>query len=486
METISGMRADQVTRRSLGLRVLERDQIEDIHQATLEVLDRTGVEVYNDHALDVLRRNGARVQGRRVRLPAWMVEEALRSRPQRVPIGDRAEGRAMLLEADRFYFGTGSDTPFVLDPFTQQRRPATKRDVEQATLVSDSLPNIDFVMSLGLASDVPARTSDLHQFEAMLLNTTKPIIFTAHDAEGLLDILEMAAIAKGGEEDLEENPNVILYAEPSSPLMHSNDALEKVIIASERRIPVIYTPAVIVGATGPVTVAGAIVQGNAEQLSGLVIQQLVAKGAPFIYGGGIPIMDMVTSVCTYAAPELHLANVLLAEMSRFYGLPVFTTAGCSDSMLFDQQAGIEAGFTIMLNALSGANLIHDVGYLGSGTTSSLEMLVACDEVIGLAKRIVAGLDTSREALAVDLIHKVGPGGHYLAEEHTLRNLRKELWFPSPLINRQNYDGWVASGSKTMGERVRERIKEILANHRPPALEPSKREAIAEVIKRREV
>ncbi|HOL17336.1 MAG TPA: trimethylamine methyltransferase family protein, partial [Bacillota bacterium] len=305
----------------------------------------------------------------------------------------------------------------------------------------------------------------------------------AHGREGLLEIIEIASIAAGGKETLVEKPYLVLYAEPTSPLQHTREALEKLLTCAAERLPVIYAPAVMSGATGPVTLAGGIVVANAEILSGLVIHQLKAPGAPFICGGGVPPMHMAHSICSYGAPERDLGCISLVRLAQYYRLPVFTTAGCSDAHVFDQQAGMEVGFNLLISGLAGGNLIHDLGYIGVGMTSCLEHLLLCNETVGAVKHLLRGVAITPETLALDLIEKVGPGGHFLSEEHTARHFRREMYFPK-VLNRNNYDGWLAEGGKSFGERANEVVKEILAHHKPPALPPEREAEIRRVAARR--
>jgi trimethylamine--corrinoid protein Co-methyltransferase len=453
---------------AVGLNTISHDQFEEIHFATLEVLDRVGVNVFDEEALKLLKDAGARVNGHLVHIPAWMVQDALASAPCRVPICNRNGERAMFLEKGRSYYGTGSDTPYTVDIYTGERRIATKQDVVNSAIISDCLSNVDFIMSLALASDVPTIDSYIHQFEAMVLNSTKPIVYTAENRRDLEIIVKMAETIAGGAEELAANPFIILYDEPSSPLQHSEDAVQKFLYLAEKRLPVIYIPAVMMGATGPVTAAGAIVVANSETLSGLVIHQLKAKGAPFIYGGGVPPLDMRTSICSYAAPEEHLNCATMVRMAQYYNLPVFTTAGCSDSQLFDQQAGMEAGFNLLASTLAGGNLIHDLGYIGAGMTSSMEMLVLCNETVGMAKHFLRGIEITPETLALDVIAAVGPGGNYFTEKHTFANFKNHLWFPE-LLNRHAYDNWNQAGALTFEQKANQKVQHILQNHVPKPL-----------------
>ena len=464
-------------------RVLSDDQIYEIHLATLEVLERTGVQIPEEEAVDLLSGAGARVSdGGQVRIPSYLVEDALRSAPERITLANRDGERRVFLEGNKVYFGTGSDCPYLLDSYTGERRPFQKEDVEKAARLCDHLPNIDFIMSLGLVSDAPTATSDRHQFEAMLVNTKKPIVFTAHDVKGMSDIIEMAAIAMGGREELRRSPCIVLYAEPISPLRHFGAAVRKLLLAAEEEIPAIYTPCPMCGATAPSTLAGTLVTANAECLSGLVISQLKRKGAPFITGGFISIMDMREAILSYGAPELSLLSAALTEIAHFYRLPMFGTAGCSDAKVLDEQAAVESAISCLMSALSGAHLVHDVGFLEYALTGSYEMVVLTDEIIGMVKRIMGGIDVSRETLAVDVIDRVGPGGNFLVEAHTLKHFRQEQWFPD-LVDRRTYENWTKAGAKTMGQRAKEKVKKILDEHRPEPLPPDRRRAIAEIVAR---
>ncbi len=249
-------------------------------------------------------------------------------------------------------------------------------------------------------------------------------------------------------------------------------------------IPLIYATTPMLGATAPVTVAGALVVANAEILSGLVIHQLKSKGAPFVYGGGIPPMHMGTSICSYGGPERDLGCISLVRLSQYYRLPSFTTAGCTDAQVFDQQAGMEAGFNLVVAGLAGGNLIHNLGYMGVGMTSCLEHLLLCNEAVGAVKQLLRGVNMNDETLALDLIEKVGPGGHYLAEEHTMKHFKEELYFPHTL-NRKNYDSWKMDGAKTFGEAANEKIKTILESHIPEQLSAEVISEIADIVAERD-
>lgn len=462
---------------SLGVDILSKDQIEEIHSATMEVLEKVGVEVLDQEGLNVLKKGGARIDGSRAYIPSWMVKRALSTVPSRVTLSDRNGETALVLEKNRIYYGTGSDTPYVLD-LDGKRRRVLIQDVINAARLCDALENIDFIMSAGLASDVPPEQNDIYQVEAMVSNCTKPFIYTAFNRENLAKIIEMAEIVAGGPEELQARPFLNLYNEPNSPLKHSQEAVQKLLYMAEKRLPMNYTPAVMRGGTGPVTAAGALVVANSELLSGLVMHQLKGEGAPFIYGGGTPPLDLRTMVSSYAAPEVQLGSGALATIGRYYGLPVFHVGGCSDSHVFDQQAGMEAGYSLLMAGLSGGNLIHDNGYLSAGMMFSLEMLVLCNETIGVVKHILQGIEVNAETLATEVIASVGPGGNYYGEDHTFRHFKTSMHFPD-LLDRRVYDNW-SKKPTNYGDRANKKARDVLRDHKVSELSQKTLERMKQV------
>lgn len=464
------------------LNVLSQAKIEQLHQATLEVLRRTGVAVKEPQALEIFKKGGCYVTGDRVRIPAARVEWALRHVPPRVSLCARSGEPAMFLEANNVYFGTGSDTPNMLDPFTGERRLAVEQDIANVAKAVDYLEEMSFVMCSGIASDVDPEISDIHHFDAMVNNTEKPIVFTSWNLNNLKTIIEMAEIVAGSEEKLRNSPFLALYTEPISPLQLAAESTQKLMFMAEKSLPVVFTPGLITGGTGPVTIAGGLIQGNAEILAGYVLANLINEGTPFIYGGGVLPMDMATSLMSYASPEFMLATSALTDMSQYYRLPMFSFAGCSDAHSYDQQASLESALWTLLSSLSGGNLVHDVGYINNGLTMSFEQLVVSNEVISLVRRITRGVEINEETMALDLIEKIGPGGEYLTSEHTLKNFRRN-WFPH-LLSRIPYETWESGGKKDLGKRANEKAREILESHQPVALTEDVSGRLQELIRSR--
>ena len=467
---------------TIQFKILSKNQIEEIVSTAFEILQRVGIEVNDTKILSMLKEAGCILKRKRAYIPNYLVTECLSFAPTKISIFDRNGDAAMKLEKDRPYFGTGSECPFILDSFDGRRRQWLTEDIENAAKISDFLQNIDFHMSLGLLSGVNNLTYDRYQLVAMLKNTKKPIVSTAIDVKSLKDMFNICSILTGGEDIFKLKPNFILYVETISPLIHSNGVLEKIKFAASKSIPTIYTNAPNAGATGPVTLAGTIALGAAEYLSGVVMSQLVKKGAPLIGGGVHFAMDMNTGVASYGSTEFMLMHSAMTEVCQYLGLPVFSTCGCSSSKVFDGQAAIEAMYSTMAAALSGANLIHDIGYLEDGLCGSFEQLVLTNELIGMIKRFISGIKVDKNTLALDIIEKVGPGGNFLSEDHTYRNFKNEMFTPE-LIDRDVFVNWKKAGSKTLETRVNEKVKLILSTYEPEPIEDSKLAKIEEYMKK---
>jgi trimethylamine--corrinoid protein Co-methyltransferase len=454
--------------------VLSEDDIEAIYFSALSVLYETGVRVYSEEGVRVAYEGGAIVEGTTadsslVKIPPWLVDKALATLPRKVVLIGPDRKYKMELYKDSIYFGTGSDTPFTLDPYTGQRRRATYKDVKNFARLVQALPNLDFHMSLGIVQDVQVGTYDRWQYLAMLEGTNKPINITAVDMDGLKDQLEMAYIRLGGKEAWRKGPIFSLYIEPVSPLSHSKEVVQKLLFASDNEIPFVYTPCPLAGATAPCTLAGTAVQALTESLFGIVLSQIRKPGAPLIIGGLMSNMDMQTTVYCYGSPEMALLSAAYTEITKWLGVPEYETAGCSDAKMFDEQAAMEATINIATAALVGGNMIHDVGYLEQGLTSSAEMMVASDEIIDMVKRILRGVPVTDETKALDVMDQVGPGGHYQDHEHTYNRFKTEIWRPK-LIDRQNWENWTAAGSKTYRQRVHERVVAILDAETEPLMD----------------
>jgi trimethylamine--corrinoid protein Co-methyltransferase len=448
--------------------VLTPDDVQRIHETVLKVLWEIGIEFYHDPALSLFREAGAVVNEHRVRIPEKLLMEALEKTPSSLTLYSRDGEPAMLLEGYEAHFGTYGTAPYSYDPYSGVRTPSTTQTIADAARVCDYLPHIEWSMPMGVPSDVANPVvADRHQFYHAVINHSKPLYSSAYTARGLADVVEMAALIAGGKDALRERPFFFTGIDPSSPFRYADEVAGKLLVMAEAGLPIALNPMPMAGGTTPVTMASTIVVALAEDLAGLTLAQLENPGTPVIMGGVLTTMDMRTTVVTYGAPELTLMMAAISQMCRFYKVPSYGTAGCSNSKVVDPQAAVEAANSILGSILAGSNLIHDIGVIDSGMTVSLDAFVLGNEIIAMARRIAAGLAVNDETLAYSLMERVGPGGHFLEEEHTLRHFRNH--HQSQLIDRQNYDGWQLSGSKDMNARIREKVHWILDEHHPPPL-----------------
>ncbi len=475
------MKMNQQIQMTPRFRVLSEDQIEEIFFSALDVLENTGGVIYHEEAIKLFKNSNAVVRGNNVRIPTTMVEEALNFYPRKITLKGRGGKRSLYLQKDTVGFGTGSDLPFTYDRETGQRRRTTYKDINNAAKLVDALPNYDFFMSHGIVGDAPnPQTYDRHQFMAMLDQCTKPMVLTSVDGEGLEDLWKMGCILQGGEEEFRLNPMFVAYIEPISPLKNDRTAVEKLLFAAEKKIPAMYTPCPSSGATAPASLAGMLVQSLAETLLATVLCHLKNPGMPLIMGGVTTILDMKKSTYSYGAPELSLASAANTDISKWLNLLMFSTGGCTDAKILDEQAAAEQMTNLFYSYLSGASLIHDVGYIDHGTNASLESLVLNEEMMGMVRQFGKGINTDDEHLALDLIEERGPGGEYVTTDHTFDHWKE--WYMPSLQDRTDYETWVSEGEKTMGDRVKERTDQLLKEHEVPPIEEKMQKELNKIIK----
>lgn len=462
-------------------RVLTEDQIEQIYFAALEVLERVGSRVHHDEALELFRNSEAVVgEDKRVRVPVSLVERALKCYPGKITLKGRNGIRSVALQKDHVYFGTGSDLPFTYDRKTGERRRTNYQDIYNAGRFVDHLPNYDFFMSHGIVSDAPnPQTYDRHQFMAMLEGCSKPMVLTSVDGEGLEDLWKMACLIQGGEDEFRLNPLFVAYIEPISPLTNDRTAIEKLLFAAEKSIPAMYTPCPSSGATAPATIAGMLVQSLAETLLAVALCYLKKPGMPLIMGGVTTVMDMRTTTYSYGAPEMALASAANTDIAKWLGLIMFSTGGCTDAKVLDEQAAAECTLNLLTAYLSGANLVHDVGYIDSGVNASLESLVMNDEIVGMVRQVGKGIKTDEAHMALNVIKDVGPGGEFVTHDHTYDHWR-ECFIPKRM-DRSDWETWNSEGCKTMLDRINEETQTILDTYEPQPIEDKLKEELKEIV-----
>ncbi len=450
------------------LRVLNREQALAIHTAALEILGKTGFKMEHPGALEMLADAGCKVSnGDWVRLPAYLAEEALRSAPRQITLYDQKGSKTMPLVNGNSFYGTGSDATFTLDLETGQRRRVVLKDTANFAKLVDGLENMAFAMSMANPEDVPVEDIYIYVFAEMVKNTNKPIVFIADSGRDIAKIYQIACQVVGGEEELQKKPFVLNYSEAISPLRFPENVMEKLIFCAEKRIPICLPSGSNAGGGAPVTLAGAMALGIAENLVGLVVHQLAGKESPFLFGSNVSVLDMKSTVVSYGCPEWSLTQAALADMrDEIYGLPIWAFAGASDAKVMDAQAGAEAMFSIISALLSRANLIHDVGFLEYGSTSSLEMVTMADELVAMSRFFVGGIPVNEETLALEAIERVvsgGPSSIFLMDDHTFEHFMQAQFLPK-LLDRSRYDSWEEAGAMDFYQRCNVATKKILSEH----------------------
>ena len=458
---------------------LGEQECEKIHMATLEILERTGVDVHEEKARSLLVKGGARADGIRVRIPEFMVARALAQVPQRLTLYDRNRRPAIRAWGYQTYYGGGSDCLNVLDHRTGLRRKPVLQDVVDAVTVMDALPEIDFVMSLFLPTDVDQQIYDRYQMEVMLNHTTKPIVFVSPDFEGCKAAVEMCEAVAGGEESFRRHPFATCYINVTSGLTANQEALQKCMYLAEKGLPQLWIPLNAGGVNSPATTAGCMASMNAGIMTGIVLAQLVQEGSPVAVPGwnGGPY-NLKTMVGNYVLAD---EQGVPTSMGKYYGLPVFGLGGSTDAKVLDQQTGMEVTISLMTALLHGANIVHDVGFMDAGLQGSLQLQVIANETIGFLRAATRGVVVDDETLALDVIDELGPTGNYLQHPHTMRHFKEP--FHSRLFDKGPYSLWIKKGGMTMEQHAARVIDEILEKHRATPLPSDVQKAITAVVRR---
>jgi len=464
-----------------GFRLLEREEIEEIHSSTMKILERVGVEVRNENALKLLGENGCEVEDRRVKIPEELATECLKKAPSEIELYSRDGDKTLLIGGDNVVYNPGSAAIYVLDSETGEIRRGTSRDLEKLVRLADALEHIEAQSTAIVPSDVPEVVADLYRLYIVLRNSDKPIITGAFSKRGLIDMAEMLNAAVGGPEELRRRPRAIFDCCPTSPLIWGDVTAQNLIDLADRGIPAEIIPAPQIGATSPATLAGTLVQSNAEIITGIVITQLRRAGTPIVYGGSPTLFDMRYATARLGAIEAMMTACAGAEIGKYYGLPTHGYLGLSDSKVVDGQSCFESALGILMAALTGVNVVSGPGMLVEENCQSLEKLVIDDELCAMAYRLLEGIDVDEETLALDVIEKVGPGGHYLGERHTMKHFRRERYIPSDVVCRLTIDAWRKAGSKDIITRAKERVERLLREHQPKPMPEERAQALEEVL-----
>lgn len=454
----------------IEVRFLSEQIVREIHRRSLSILERVGVVIPHDEVLGRFADAGARVErgSSRVYITEEIVEKSLHTAGKSFSV----YGRDLLKRADfgasaRNYNSIAGEGMWLEEP-GKERRYAALQDVETASRFAENLHFINIVGAMADPQELPVRFRSVAVTATLLRNTTKPIYFWFHDRKSTKYLIEILTALRGSEEDLQKYPPCFVLLEPISPLRFPFNGLDLLFETSRVNLPVHIGPMAQMGLSAPATLAGTMAQENAEILAGICAVQLIHPGTPVCYGGICHSFDMRTTQLIFGGPEQALFGVAMTQMGKFYGLPVYINVGLTDSKRPDAQAGLEAGVTLVLGVLAGADIFGHFGIVGVDQASSLDMLVLQHEVISYVESTVREVGFSQDTFALEELQEAGPGGTFIDRVHTASHFRKELWFPE-LLDRQYYDTWLQGGQKSLEEICGERKRELLAKPGAPPL-----------------
>jgi trimethylamine---corrinoid protein Co-methyltransferase len=447
---------------------LSNNDIEEIHSASMQVLETAGFRVDNQNVLKLFYEKGARVdfENKLVRLEEKMVMAYLKKAPSRVILYGRDEKNNMVVEANRTFFGTGGTALNIYDRHTGERRPTVTEDLSEIARLVDALPNIHWYCLPVYPTERLKEDADLVRFYHGLKNTGKHVMGGIYGSQnGAKNVIKMAQLIAGGEKELREKPLISVICCTISPLRLETRYVEFIFDLVEAGIPIATSCAPIAGATAPITLAGTLVQVNAEAICGILLAQVIKEGAPVLYSTVPTTANLKTMDFLFGPVENGIMNAACAQMAAFYNLPMYSTGGVTESKLFDVQNGYEKCMNNLLPAMAGAQLIHNAaGLIDSSMAVACEQYVLDDEILGAALRVLQGVRVTPETLAVDEICSAGPGGNYLASEHTVRNMRSELFMPRTAV-RINFGAWERGGCRGAVEQARLIVEDILKKKR---------------------
>jgi len=451
----------------INVKVLSDKEIQSIHEASLVILRDTGIMVHHEEVLKLLGEAGAKVDtnSKIAHLSEKLIMDSVeRAGKQYILHGRDQQKMARFGYGDLVLMSSPGQYGWI-DPETGRLRPATIQDARDAIRLGDALPNITIVGSMAQPQEVSEKYREVFLTGELVKGTTKPSRSWVYNGQTARYVLEIYRTIAGGEDALRAQPMIETFMEPISPLQLPKDGLDIIIEFVRAGQPVSIGPMAMTSGTAPATLAGTLAQENAEILAGVVITQLLEPGTAIMYGGIPHIMDPRTSICSFGSPEQALMAVAMVQIASFYGFPVYINVGLTDAKILDAQAGVEKGNTMLLGALAGADMFGHCGICGTDHGGSLSWLAMDNEY----------------TLATNVVNAVGPTGNFLAEEHTVKHFRQELWLSGPAWTRQSWDAWETAGGSSMAERIQEQVKEILSTHQPEPIDPALAKEVDKIV-----
>ncbi len=449
-------------------RMLGDDLIEQIIAEGFELLMDPGVRVHNHEALELLADAGADVdvESQITYIPRHIVEQALETAPSEFYLYDLDGEPVVHYGGNSVQFDPGSAAITVLDSETEEQRAPVTADFVAFVKLVETLPQLDAQSTALICTDVPEEIGDLYRLYLALNYMRKPIVTGAFRKDTWWTMKDLLVAAVGGEEALAEHPIAIFDVCPSPPLLWSDLTCQNMIDCARHGIPSQLVSMPLAGATAPVTIAGAVVQHTAECMSGVTICQLASEGAPIVWGGSPSAFDMRHGTTPMGAVGTWMIDASYTEVGKALHLPTHAYLGMSDAKVVDAQCGLESSGGALIAALAGVNMVSGAGMMDFESCQSYEKLVIDAEIIGMAKRLIAGVEARDDPIALDLMRGLGHRAEYLGQMHTAKWFSKEQYIPSGIIDRGSLETWRRKGSKTAWERAKDRVRELLAAYEP--------------------
>jgi trimethylamine--corrinoid protein Co-methyltransferase len=450
------------------INVLNEDIKRKIFDEALEILGKLGVFIENQEAKNLLKRQGIEFKGDKYYLPVDLIRKCLKSVPSEIKLYDREGNSYLHLSGDNVYFNPGSAAILFLDETTGDIRGASSQDFIRFTKIVEQMENIEAQSTAIVYQDVPKNAQDWHRLYIALKHCHKPVITGVFRKESFSIMKDLLVSCRLSEKELASKPLAIFDTAPSPPLKWSDLITQSLIDAAKHMIPSEFVSMPLAGANAPITLIGCITQHCAECLAGVVIAQLVNKGAPLIWGSSPAIMDMKFGTTPMGAIETMMINLGNAEMGKFLNFPTHAYMGLSDSKIPDAQGGLEAGMSALLGALAGINVISGPGMLDFESTQSIEKLVIDNQIVGMVKRLIRGISDYGMPFARDILKDYDESQELLSHPTTLQLFKKELLLVSPVIDRMSRESWKNAGGQSTRKRAKE---EALKLERKPSLNP---------------
>ena len=462
--------------------VLSEDEIKRIHQASMEILAEVGVRVSYKPAQDIFYQAGAEVDPKKntVKLSEPLILEALKQAPRNFYLyGNDSDFKVEIGngQSEPVFAGLGTPTK-ICDMHSGEVRNVNQQDLVDHIILINACNHIHNSQMDLWPDDIPMTTIHTEAIWAWSHHSTKAFGMGCYGYLPTWDMMRMMAIAVGGKDELQKRPRFLAICSVVSPLQMDQAQLEGLMICAEYGQPLAMSPEAIAGATAPVTLAGLLAQQNANILAHITLAQLYRPGTPVFYGTVSTVSNMRYGTVALGAPETGLITAASAQLARYYQLPIRSVGGTTESKRADIQAGFERMGTLLPAVLSGVNLITCAGTLDGTMLEDHPLLLLDDELAGACLRIARGINVNQSTLPLDLIKQVGFDGNYLQEDHTAKHFRNELFLPG-LYSQEPYDTWQKKGKKLAYDLARDKVKEILANHKPRVVDPAISKAMDE-------